>query len=157
MNCSRNDTVTGQFLGLYETLWYLMVRGFSDEFFLDYGYLKQNSKIIHSYHRKRMPNSFSGTFFNRYRIQYQSGALNIGFSKMYLFLPSVTDHIEDVNRHMGSVIIPFDPSKLSHENLDKKKWDRLCLRCLRKSSVCQMQTSSKMLTDHYQKDVLSKL
>ena len=74
----------GQFMGLYETLRYLMVRGDSDECFLDYGYLKQNSKILHSYHRKRMPNSFSGIFLNRHRVQYDSGALNTGFSKLFV-------------------------------------------------------------------------
>ena len=36
INHPRYDTVTGQFLGLYETLGYLMVRGDSDECFLDY-------------------------------------------------------------------------------------------------------------------------
>ena len=40
------DTVTGQFHGLYETLVYLMVRSNSDKCFLDYGFSKQNSKML---------------------------------------------------------------------------------------------------------------
>ena len=147
-NRSRYDTLTGQLLRLYEKLVYLMVRDDSDKCFLDYGYLKQNSKILHSYHRKRMLNSFSGTFFNRHRIQYESGALNTGFSKIYLFLPSITDRIEDVNRHMGSVNlssiditednfevksgIPFDTSKLDYENPDNEKMRQAVLRVLKK-------------------------
>ena len=59
----RYDTVTDHFQGLYETLGYIMVCGDEDEHFLNYGFSKQNSKILHSYHKKRMPNSFSGTFF----------------------------------------------------------------------------------------------
>ena len=39
-----------------------MVWGDADEHFLDDGYSKQNSKNLHSYHKKLMPNSFSGTF-----------------------------------------------------------------------------------------------
>ena len=131
----------------HETLGYLMVRGDSNKCFLDYGYSKKNSKNLHFYHRKRMPNSFSGTFFNRHRVQYESGALNTSFSKIYLFLPSITDRIEDVNRHMGFVNltsidvtednfevegdIPFDPSKLDYENPDKEKM-RQAVKMLKK-------------------------
>ena len=50
-----------------------------------------------------MPNSFSGTFFNRHRIQYKSEAFNIDFSEIYLFLSLITNQIEDVNRHIGFV------------------------------------------------------
>ena len=126
-----------------------MVRGDSNEFFFFYyGYSKQNSKILHSYHRKRMSNSFSGTFFNRHRIQYESGALNTDFSKNFVFLPSITDRIENVNRYMGSVNlssiditednfeveggIPFNPSKLDYENPDKEKMRQAVLKVLKK-------------------------
>ena len=71
----RYDPVTGTFLSLYETLGYIMVRADPQEYFLDYGHSKQNSKILHSHYKKRVPSSFSGTFFNRYSIQFKSGAL----------------------------------------------------------------------------------
>ena len=93
----RYVTVTGQFSGLYETLGYLTVRDNADECFLDYGFSKKDSKILHSFHRSRMPNSFSGTLFNRHRTQYESGALNTKFSALYLFLPSITGRSEDIN------------------------------------------------------------
>ena len=92
----RYDPITGTFLGLYETLGYIMVRGDADEHFLDYGYSKKDSKILHSFHKKRMPNSFSGTFFNRHRIQYESGALQTDFSQIFYFLPSITDRVEEI-------------------------------------------------------------
>ena len=75
------DNVTGHFQGLYESLVYIMICGDVDKHFFDYGYSKQNSNILHSFHKKRMPNSFSGTFFNRHRIQYESGVLQINFHK----------------------------------------------------------------------------
>ena len=79
INHPRYDTVTREFLGLYQTLEYDMVRGDHDKYFFDYGYSKQISKILHSYHRKRIPNSFSGTFLTRHCIQYKFGALNTVF------------------------------------------------------------------------------
>ena len=53
------DPVLGQFLGLYETLRFIVVRGDPEEHFLDYGYSKQNSKLLYSYHKRRIPSSFS--------------------------------------------------------------------------------------------------
>ena len=44
-----------------------------------------------------MPNSFSGTLFNRHRTQYESGALNTKFSALYVFLPSITGRSEGIN------------------------------------------------------------
>ena len=41
----KYDSVSRRFQGLYETIGYIMVRGDADEHFLDYGYLKQNSKF----------------------------------------------------------------------------------------------------------------
>ena len=93
----RYDTVTGQFLGLYQTLGYLKVRGDANECVLDYEFWKQHPKILYSFRRKRMPNSFSGTLFNRNRTQYESGALNTKFSGLYLFLSSITDRVDDIN------------------------------------------------------------
>ena len=89
---------------------------------------------------------FSGTFFNRHRVQYESGALSTGSSKICLLIPSITNRIEDVNRHMGSVNltsiditednfkveggIPSDPSNLDYENPDKEKMRQAVLKVL---------------------------
>ena len=116
----RYDPVTGTFLGLYETLGYIMVRGDPQEYFLDYGYSKQNLKILHSHYKKRVPSKFSGTFFNRHRIQFKSRALQSIFSNVYFSLPSTTDRIEDINRHMESVnLSPIDISEKKEESRRK--------------------------------------
>ena len=112
----RYDTVTGQFIGLHETLEYLTVRGNAGECFLDYGFSKQDSKILHSFHRKHMLNSFSGTLFNRHRTQYESGALNTKFSGLHLFLSSITDIVEEINQRRGSVNLP--PVDISEETFE---------------------------------------
>ena len=79
------DNMTGHFQGFYESMGYIMVHGDADEHFLDYGYSKQNSKILHSHHKKCMPNSFQEPFFKSQRIQHESGALQTEFSIIYYF------------------------------------------------------------------------
>ena len=73
------------------------------EYFFDYGYSKENSKVLYSMHKMKIPNSFSATIFNQHRIQYESGAMDTEFSKTYFFLPSATDRIVNINRYMNSV------------------------------------------------------
>ena len=58
----KYDTATGEFLGLCETLAYLTVRGDNFECFFDYGYSKENSKILYSHHKMGIPNSLSAIF-----------------------------------------------------------------------------------------------
>ena len=133
----RYDTVTGQFLGLYETLGYLTVRGDANECFLDYGYSKKDSKTLYSFQRRRMPNSFSRTLFNRHQTQYESGALSTKFSGLYLFLPSITDRVENINRHRGSVNLL--PVEISEEILKLKGEFNLT----HPSSITIIQTEKK--------------
>ena len=54
----KYDPVNGQFLGLINSLGYLTVRGEQEHFF-DYGFNKENSKILYSTHKMKIPNSFS--------------------------------------------------------------------------------------------------
>ena len=44
----KYDVVSGQFLGLVETLGYLTVSGDERDCFFYYGYSKENSKILYS-------------------------------------------------------------------------------------------------------------
>ena len=123
----KYDPVNGQFLGLINSLGYLTVRGDEQEHFFDYGFNKENSKILYSTHKMKIPNSFSTTIFNRCWIQYKSGAFSeTDFSNVFFFLPSTTDRIEEINRYVKSVNLSptdidasdfgpnFDPSKLDY-------------------------------------------
>ena len=58
---------TSEFKGLYETVGYLVVRGSPEKVFLNSGCNHEKSKILYSHYRRRIPNSFSGTVFNRHR------------------------------------------------------------------------------------------
>ena len=64
----KYDTVTGEYLGLCETLGYLTVRGDNQECSFNYGYSKDNNKVLYSHHKMKIPNSFSRIIFNRHRI-----------------------------------------------------------------------------------------
>ena len=84
-----------------------MVRSDSQEYFLDYGYSKENSKILHSFHRKRMLNSLVAPSLIgiRYNMNPVPGTLNFHF-------PAITDRDEEINRYMGSVnLIPINISE----------------------------------------------
>ena len=100
----------------------------------DYGFSKENSKILYSTQKIKIPNSSSATIFNRHRIQYKVGALlDTDFSKTFFFLPSTTDRIEIINKYVNSVnLMPvdidpiefgedFDPSTLDFGNADREK------------------------------------
>ena len=94
---------------LYEPIQYLVVRGDHEEQFLDYGFCKENSKILYSYHKRIIPSFFTGTFFNRHNISYQRCALSSKSLNAYFFLHSTTDRSEDTNRYLESVnLSPID-------------------------------------------------
>ena len=121
----KYDTVSGEFLGLVETLGYLTVRGDSMEYFFDYGYSKDNSKVLYSNHKMKIPNRFSATILNRH---LSIGAFDTEFLRTYFFHPSATDRIEDINRYMNSVnLILIDISQNEFEaegrNFDPSKLD----------------------------------
>ena len=133
----KYDPVSGQFLGLVQTLDYLTVRGDDQECFFDYGFSKESSKVVYSTRKMKISNSFSSTIFNRYRIQFEAGALSeTEFSNVFFFLPSTTDRVEEINKYMNSVNLApidieisafgetFDPSKLDYANDEKKKKKR---------------------------------
>ena len=82
---------------------YLAVRGDKRKCCFDYGYSKENSKVLYNGHKMNILNSSSATISNRSRIQYESGALDTDFSKTFFSLPSTTDRIEDINRNLNSV------------------------------------------------------
>ena len=88
----RYDPSTGDFLGLYKTVGFIVVRGDEEEHFLNYGYDGNKSKLLYSFYEHRIPNSFGGTLFNRYRVMFESGELKATFSKIISsFLPSLIE------------------------------------------------------------------
>ena len=136
----------GEFLGLYETVVF-MVRGSPEEVFFNYGYDKEKSKVPYAHYRRRVPNSFSGTIFNSHRVMIESGEADAEFSNIYFFLPSITDRNEEINKYLNNVSISpidvfqeqlnnwagveFNPSKLDLFGIDKALMSAAVVKCLR--------------------------
>ena len=105
----RYNPTTGEFFNLYEQIGFLIVRGDEDEHFLNYGFDENKSKLLYSFYKRRIPNSFGGTLFTQHHIMFESGELNTDFSKVYCFLLSITDRSKESNQFMNCVNIhPFD-------------------------------------------------
>ena len=97
-----------------------------------------------------MPSSFSGTFFNRNKLQFESGGLQTPYSNVYYFLPLTTDRSEETNSYLGSVNlspmnipenkfetendVSFDPSKLDVHCQKKEIMSRAVVKMLKKIS-----------------------
>ena len=92
---------TGEFKGLWKTINYLVVRGSPEEVFFNYGCDCEKSKILFSHYRRRIPNSFSGTIFNRHRTMIESGEVKGNFSNIYFFLPAINDKSEEINQYLN--------------------------------------------------------
>ena len=142
---AKYHTTTDNFLGLENCLAYLTVRGDFHKQLFDSGYSKDNSKIIYSFHKLKVPNSFTSTIFNRHRIQYQSGAFSgTDFSGIFFFSPSTVDRIEEMNHYLVSVNLnpidieidefceKFDPSKLDYNSSEKEKIRKSVLQVMKK-------------------------
>ena len=62
----KYDKNTRKFLGLYETVRFLVVRGDPFQVFLSYGYDTEKSKVLYSIYKGKIPSSFSGMIFNHH-------------------------------------------------------------------------------------------
>ena len=81
----KYDISTGQFLGLYETVGLIIVRGDDDEVFFNYGFDKDKSKVLYSYQKGKIINSFSGTTLNCHKDMIESGELESEYSNLFFF------------------------------------------------------------------------
>ena len=91
------DPMTGELLGLYDTIGFLVVRGDDEEHILNYGYDETKSKLPCSFYKRRIPNAFGRKMFSRHRVMYESGEMKTDFSKVFFFLPSITYQSEEIN------------------------------------------------------------
>ena len=105
----KYNAETREFLGLYETVGFMVVRGSPDEVFFNYGYDKDKSQVLYSHYRRRIPNSFCEIIFNRHRAMIKAGEIDSEFSNIYFFSQSITDRREDINQYLKNVSIsPID-------------------------------------------------
>ena len=137
---------TGEFLGLYETVGFMVVRGSPDEVFFNYGFEKEKSQVLYSHYRRRIPNSFNGTIFNRHHVLIERRSWCRIFK--YLFFTSATTNInEEINKYLNNFStstidvsqeqlnnwagIEFNLSKLDLFKSDKTLMSAAAVQCLR--------------------------
>ena len=113
----RYDPVSSEFLGIEYCIALVTVRNDQDEQFFDYGYNKQNAKVLYSTEKMKIPSSFTTTIFGQHKTR---GAFNDQkFSKLFLYLPATVHRNEKINKYLTSVYLkPFhvDPTVFG-ENL----------------------------------------
>ena len=62
------DNANGKFLGVKETLGYIVLRNEAEETFLTYGYSAEHSNILFCFSKQPMPSIFRGTAFNSHKL-----------------------------------------------------------------------------------------
>ena len=72
----RYDVISGDFLGNEYCVAVVTVRNDPQEQFFDYGYTKDNAKVLLSTHKLKIPSSFKSTIFGQHRMQYEGGAFD---------------------------------------------------------------------------------
>ena len=64
------DTATGKFLGIKESVGYIMIRNQEDEVFLSYRYSSEHAVALYCYQKQPIPNIFRGTAFSTHKLSY---------------------------------------------------------------------------------------
>ena len=72
----RYDPVSGEFLGIEYCVDLVTVRNDQDEQFFDYGYYKENSKVLYSTRKLKILSSFKTAILGQHKMQYEGGAFN---------------------------------------------------------------------------------
>ena len=99
-------TTTGKFLGIKESVGYIMIGNQEDEFFLSYGYSSEHAAALYCYQKQPIPNIFRGTAFNTHKLSnYLENKDEM--SNICFYLPSTMDRKEGINRYKGKAsLIP---------------------------------------------------
>ena len=107
--CCVYDLETGNFKGLRAILTYIVLRGDSDEVFFSYGYSKAKSSVLYSYAKQQIPDTFIATSFKRHFQEVVNEKRNEDYSKMFYYLPSISDRKEEINQYKSNVsLVPTD-------------------------------------------------
>ena len=75
---------TGKFLGLYEAVGFLVVRGDPFEVFLPYGYDAEKSKVLYATFKRKIPSSFGSMLFNRH-VKVLENSDDLEMSQLFFF------------------------------------------------------------------------
>ena len=101
---TRYDPITGKFLGIENCVGLITVKNDPEEQFFNYGCNKDNSKMLYSIKKLKIPSCFKGTVFGVHKMQYEGGAFSDEiFSKIFFYIRSTVDKSEKINKYLTSV------------------------------------------------------
>ena len=105
----KYDPTNCNFLGIEYCAALITIKNDPDEQFFDYGYNKENSKLLYSTKEVKIPSSFKATCFGVHKNQFQGGVyFEEDFSKLFFYLPSTLDRCEKINKYLTFVYLkPF--------------------------------------------------
>ena len=72
----RYNPTIGEFLGIEYAIGIITVCNDPNEQFFDYGYNKENDKVLYCTRKLKIPNSFKTTIFGMHKIQYEGSAFD---------------------------------------------------------------------------------
>ena len=105
------DLETGDFKGLRLMLAYIVLRGDDDEVFFSYGYDKSKSKVLYSFAKQQIPDTFISTSFKKHFHEVMNEKKDEKYSKMFYYLPPISDRKEEINQYKENVsLVPMDVS-----------------------------------------------
>ena len=111
------DKSTGQLNGLTLRLTYIVLRGDLEESFFSYGVNEEKSTVLYSVSKKRIPNAFVSTCFKKhFREIIDERRHNEEFSRLFYYLPSITDCKEKINQLRDNVNLNPIDCTLDHLN-----------------------------------------
>ena len=103
------DLESGDFKGFRLMLAYIVLRGDDDEVFFSYGYSKSKSSVLYSYTKQQIPDAFISTAFKKHFQEVVNEKKNEDYSKMFYYLPSISNRKEEINQHKSNVsLVPTD-------------------------------------------------
>ena len=103
------DPESGNFKGLRLMLAYIVLRGDNDEVFFSYGFNKSKSSVLYSYSKQQIPDTFISTSFKKHFQDVVNEKKNEDYSKMFYYLPSISDRKEEINQYKSNVsLVPTD-------------------------------------------------
>ena len=150
---ARYDPISGEFLGIEYCIGLITVKNDADEQFFDYGYNKDNSKLLYSTKKLKIPSSFKATVFGVHKMQYEDGAFSEeNFSQIFFYLPSTVDRSEKINKYLTSVHLkPFhvDISSLGENFNPALNFDRSAVVSYMKKVAEQSSQNLKRNADAF--------
>ena len=139
------DIPTGKFVGVKESVGYIMIRNQEDEVFLSYGFSSEHSATLYCYQKQPIPNIFRRTAFNTHKLStYLEN--KVQKSDICFYLPSITDRKESINRYKDMVLLVPVTSTISDYKFDPSHLDQTGknLECARETLYAYFKNVAKV-------------